>query len=169
MRYNKTLNIVRGGLFTALGLLFMYFAVLIPQNSLFFAGAASAIIPICIIMSGIKYSLLVYTATSLLGIFLPGSKTAILSYIFFFGIYGILKYYIERLRKLPFEIILKLITFNVSLIASVSVYKLLFITLPPFKLSLWLLYAAAQVVFLVYDYALTLFINIIYKYLDKNA
>jgi hypothetical protein len=169
MRNNKTLNIVRGGLFTALGLVFMYLAVLLPISSLFFAAVASVIIPICILVSGVRYSFLVYAATALLGIFLPGSKTMIISYILFFGLYGIAKYYIERLRSIPFEILLKMIFFNAALFSSFYIFKLLFLKLPSYKLSAELIFMGLQLIFLLYDYALTVFIYMANKYFNKSA
>lgn len=169
MKISRTLNIIRGGLFTALGLVFMYIAFLIPINSLFFGAAASAVIPICIMVSGTRYGLLVYISTALLSILLLGLRTITISYIIFFGLYGIIKYYIERLRRVSYEILLKLIFFNAALTLSFYLYRLLFLNIPSYKFPVWLILAALQFVFLIYDYALTIFIYLADKYLNKNA
>lgn len=169
MRNDKTLNIVRGGIFTALGLVFIYMASIFPTNKLFFLGIASAVMPICILTSGIKYGFLVYTATSILSALLPVSKGVLISYILFFGIYGIMKYYIESLKKIPYEILLKLIFFNAALSLSLFIYKLLFLSTPSFKFPVFLIFIGLQLIFLVYDYILTIFIYRVTKYLGKNA
>lgn len=169
MNNSKTLNIVRGGIFTALGLALMYIAAIAPTNRLFFAGASSIIIAASIVQIGVRWSLLVYISTAILGIFIPGPKFLIISYIFFFGIYGIIKYYIERIRKLPIELILKLVFFNAALAVAVFTYKLLFMYLPQIGYSLMLIFIGAQLVFLLYDYALTLIIHYIEKHFKKIA
>lgn len=169
MKNTKTSQVVKGGMFTALSIMFLYLAAVLPSNKLFFAGAASTIIPISILTIRISYSFLVYAAVSILGLFLPGPKFVVISYIVFFGLYGFIKYYIERLRKLPIEIILKMIFFNISLICAILVYKSLFIYIPEFNTPVKLIYAAIQPVFLIYDYALTLFIAFAEKKFLKNT
>lgn len=169
MKINKTLNVIRGGLFTALGLVFMYLAFLVPINSLFFGAAASAVIPICIMVSDARYGLLVYIATAILSLLLLGLRSVTISYILFFGLYGIVKYYIERLRKVPYEILLKLIFFNAALALSFYLYKLLFLNVPSYRFPVELILIGLQLMFLIYDYALTIFIYMVNKYFDKTT
>lgn len=167
MNNSKTLNIVRGGIFTALGLALMYIASIMPTNRLFFAAASSIVIVAAIVQIGVRWSVLVFISTAILSIFIPGPKFLNISYICFFGVYGIIKYFIEGLRKLPLELLLKLAFFNAALAAGVFIYKLLFMYFPQLNYSLIFIFICAQAVFLVYDYALTLIIHSIEKYLRK--
>ena len=89
-----------------------------------------------------------------------------LAYILFFGIYGIIKHYIEKIHKLTYEILLKLLTFNVLLLIIYFIMTAFIgnIVLP---YSLYIVFILAQIMFLVYDYALTLIITIYFNKIHK--
>lgn len=101
---------------------------------------------------------LFYAATSLLSFAIVPDKLEILPYVFFFGIYGLIKFYIELIKNIVFEYILKLFYFNICLFAAWYLVKLVFAAVIAVKLPLWALIAVLETGFLVYDYAYTLFI-----------
>lgn len=159
---SKTNSITRGGTFASLSILFIYLSSILPTNKLALLTLSSFIIIASIITIGIKASFIVYTSVSILSIFLVSSKGIALIYIIFFGLYGFLKLFIEKLRKLPLEIIIKFLFFNTILVLIYSLYEKLFtgvIDLSNFKFSIYLLVAAAQVIFIIYDYILSLFVS----------
>ena len=158
----KSKYIAESGILVALTTLILYIANLLPVSTLSFLSMASCLIPICIIRTNIKHAFLVYAASSILSLMLIPIRIS-MPYILFFGIYGIIKYYIEKIHKLPYEILLKLITFNILLVIAYLVITN-FITNLTFPYSTYIVYILAQVVFLIYDYALTLIITI---YLNK--
>ena len=163
----KSRYIAESGLLVALTLLILFATSIVPISTLSILTVASCLIPISIIRTSIKHTILVYIASSILSFFLVSTKIAIY-YTLFFGIYGIIKYTIEYLRNIPLEILLKLISFNILLGATYLITKSLLVIISP-NFSLWMLLIAAQGVFLVYDYALTLaisfFLNIFHKHL----
>lgn len=157
---NKTLNIARGGLFTALTVLIIYITGITPTSKLTLLTAASAIIPYSILTTGIRNSFVVYAASSALSIII-GFRGAALAYLIFFGLYGFVKYYVESLNKILYEILIKLVYYNISLYAIYMIYRSLFTSNFSTKLPIYVLIAGAQVAFFIYDYALTLLINYI--------
>lgn len=74
-----------------------------------------------------------------------------------------MKYFIEKLNKAVFEIILKLAYFNASLFILYTFYSKLFTASIPEGFPIYLLVIGAQVVFFVYDYALSIIIHYIRK------
>lgn len=165
---DRTRKITRGGLFTALSLLCVYISTIIPTSKLYLLGIASCILIISVITTGIKNSIIVYVATSVLCIILIGIKWNVLAYVILFGSYGFMKYYIERLNNLVLETILKLVFFNVAVLIIYYLFILLLGTKPNVKIPLAFAYIMLQPIFLICDYAITLFISYMRKHYLKN-
>lgn len=155
-------DITLAGLMTAVSIIVLYLTTIIPINTFAILTCASLIIPICILRSNLKTGFLVYIATSILGFFLV-PLNYFLMYSMFFGIYGIIKYFIERIRKTHIEIILKFGFFNIVFILALTVLKT-FIGDLNIKLPMWLFIIAAEAAFFIFDYALTILISF---YIEK--
>ncbi len=153
----KAKHIAENGIITALILAILYSASIIPISTLSILTVASCLIPISIIRTSIKNTILVYIASSILSFFLVTINIA-MYYILFFGIYGIIKYFIEKVKNVPIELILKLLIFNILLVVIYFIGINLLINLDV-KFPLYIIWIIAQVVFLIYDYALTLIIS----------
>ncbi|MFL0197675.1 hypothetical protein ACJDU8_19195 [Clostridium sp. WILCCON 0269] len=164
---NTTSYIAKGGLLTTIGVILVYLSGIVPINKAYLLALSSFIIPLAVIITNEKNAVAVYMSTSLLSILICGLKLTVLSYVVFFGLYGLAKYHIEKLRKLPIEIILKLVFFNLCLLILFLLYSLFFPGLLKIKVHLYLIIIVTQIVFLIYDYLLTLFINYINKYILK--
>ena len=108
----KSRDIAIGGILVALTIIVLYATSILPISTLAILTIASAIIPICIIRSNVQTSIFVYISSSLIAFFLVPINISLL-YFIFFGVYGIVKYFIERIRKENLEIILKLVFFNI--------------------------------------------------------
>ena len=160
----KTSHIAKGGILTAIGFIFIYLSTIMPVNKAYLLALASCIIPLSVITTNIKNAMVVYFSTSLLSLLICGVKITVISYIIFFGLYGLIKYYIEILRKLYLEFILKLLFFNIDLIMLFFIYKLFFPNLLTISMPIYIVIIAAQLSFLIFDYILTLFIN----YLNRS-
>jgi hypothetical protein len=158
----KSNNIAKGGIFAALSLILLYLASVFPTNKLFILGIASCIIPLSIMLTGVKNTIIVFSTVSLLSLFIIPSKLIAISYILIFGSYGFVKYFIEKLRNIPLEFVLKLLYFNISSSIIIFIYELVIIKIP--NINIYLLILAMQFAFIVYDYALTAFI----AYANKN-
>jgi len=161
----KSRYIAENGLLVALTVVLLYVASIIPISKLSILTVASCLIPISIIRTSIKNTILVYIASSVLSFFLVPTNIA-LYYTLFFGIYGIIKYIVEKTNNLPLEYLFKLIAFNILLLIIYLITKSFF-DISNSNLPLWTLWLAAQIVFLVYDYALTLAISFFLNRLNK--
>jgi hypothetical protein len=155
---NKSLKLARGGIYTAIGFLCIYLSSVIPVNKFYLMGIAACIIPISVITTGLKNSYIVYISTSLLSLIVLGLRGSVFSYIAFFGIYGFIKYYIEKLKNFYLEIALKLVFFNISLYLIFLLFKS-FIAMPTTKFPMPVIIIICEFVFLIFDYALSVFIT----------
>jgi hypothetical protein len=164
----NTLNIARGGLYTALGVLFIYLSSVAPTSKIYILSIACCIIPLSILTTSIKNSFLIYLATSLLSLLIVGFKGNVAAYILFFGLYGFAKYYIEKLRNIYFEIPLKLAFFNLTIGILYFLYKVFFADLIKINISIYAVMLMLQFVFIAFDYALTLFISYANRHLPKS-
>jgi hypothetical protein len=153
----KSKEIALSAVLVALTSIILYLNLLIPINTLSILTLASFIIPIAMIRGSIKSAFLVYIASTIIGFFfLP--INIVLLYGIFFGVYGIVKCYIEKLNKLYLEIIFKLLFFNAILFILLFLFNT-FLSTEIIKLPLWLIYVVSQPAFLIFDYALTLLIS----------
>lgn len=164
----KTSYISKGGLFTAFGVICVYLSTILPVNKLYLLAIASCIIPLSVITTNIKNAVVVYSATSILSILICGIKIQVIFYIIFFGLYGAIKYYIEKTRRIYVEFFLKLAFFNITMVFMFFIYKLFFPNILKLNISMYLIVIGGQFAFLIYDYVLTLFINTINKKLKKT-
>lgn len=159
--------IAKGGLLTAIGVILVYLSGIVPLNKTYLLTLSSFLIPLTVIITNEKIAFITYISTALLSFLICGLKGTVLSYVVFFGLYGLVKYYIEKIKKLPIEIILKLLFFNLCLLILFLLYSLFFPELLKIKFNLYLIIAGIQIIFLIYDYLLTLFIEYINKYILK--
>ncbi len=164
MLLNKGKSIAYGGIITALSIIFIYLSTIIPFNKIFFLACASFLIPIGVIFTSLKNCWLIYISSALLSLLLIGFKGNVFFYILFFGPYGIIKNYIEKLNNLPLEIILKLLYFNGSIALIYVLFKTFISTLKNIPIPIPMFILIAQIIFLIFDYILTLFIYNISKY-----
>lgn len=157
---NKTSSLAKGGMYTALSLIMIYFANILPTSKLTFLAIAASIIPLSILTTDIKNSVAVFAATSILS-FLLGLRGAAITYALFFGLYGFVKYFIEKLRKLPLELAMKLIFFNISFFSIYFIYKAMFLDIPVVKLPIYLIIIVLEIAFIAYDYVMSIIITYI--------
>lgn len=157
MKYLKAKDLALGGILVALTLVTLFISLIIPINTFAILTISSCFVPIAIMRCNIKTGVFVYIASSIIGLlFIP--LDIMIPFVLYFGIYGLIKFYIEKLKNMPLEIILKLVFSNIMLIIG----YLLFIKLVApinVKFPMWILFILAQVAFIIFDYALTLIIT----------
>ena len=178
----KAKDIALGGILVALTTMVLYSTSILPISTLVILTIASSLIPVCIIRSNIKTSIFVYISSSLIAFFLVKINIAFL-YFIFFGVYGIIKYFIERIRKEKIEIVLKLIVFNtvfiigfiimqnilgINLISGLEVLISRFFDISSKTIASIILWIVAQPIFLIYDYAMTMIITFYMERIHKN-
>ena len=153
----KAKEITFGGIMVALGVLVLYFTTVIPINTLALLTLASCLIPITILRSNLKLGTMVYVATSFISFFILPINY-FLMYALFFGVYGLIKYFIEKIGTMPIEIVIKLIFFNIILFLLISFLNSFMVDLK-INLPMWQFIIASEICFLVYDYAITIIIS----------
>ena len=112
----QTKKLAISGIMTAVTVILLYLENIAPTGRLGFYALAAFVTAIVVIECGIYYAFLFYAASSALAFFLVPNKLEVFPYLLFLGIYGIVKYLIERVNKRVYQYILKLAFFNVILI-----------------------------------------------------
>lgn len=146
-------RITLAALLTALSLVVLWAAVLAPWGRIGLISVAGLMPTAAVISAGPMAGGLCWAGTSLLALILLPGKDCGLLYLFFFGLYPLIKYATERLRRLPLELVLKLVFFNAVFTVLWFGFRSIFLwSLPQAEKLGWLLYPAGNVVFLAYDY-----------------
>lgn len=153
---------------TAISLVTLYFAALIPSGRLGMTAAAGLFPAAAVVSCGLTAGFLCYGGTAILAFLLLTDKGLALLYLVFFGLYPMVKGLIERLRRLPLEFLLKLLFFNaVFTLVLLAASGLLFSMIPWEDLPLGLLYLAGNVVFLLYDFGFSKVIGFYTQRVDR--
>lgn len=155
-------KIAYGGILLALNTILLLLINVIPINTLFIMGVASLIISIVIMEWGPKSGVIFYIGTVILSFIVMTNKVQWVAYILTFGVYGLVKYFIEQDRQIYIEYILKLIFANIMIFILYLILKS-FIQIP---INI-ILVLAFEVVFLIYDYVYTSFIGYYNEKLKK--
>ena len=148
---------------TALTVVCLYGSVMIPTGKITLLALTSLCILATVIQTGTKYAWLQFFAASIIGFLLVPFKAQILLFTLFIGYYPIAKKYIEQIRSLWIEWIVKILFFLAILILAyflLTTFLLSFINFGPIldlALShLALVFLIALLVFIMYDYFLSL-------------
>ncbi len=148
----------------AISVVTLYLQTILPIANFTLYMLSSFYIAFVILESGQKAGWIFYAASCLLSLIIIPDKVFLVPYILFFGLYGLVKYYSEKLGKMPIEIVIKLVFFNFSLGIIVIFFKELVlgsIKLP--DLPIVLLMIAFEIAFLAYDYLYTMVIGFYLK------
>ena len=111
-------KVAYSGILLALNIILLILVNIIPMNTLFLLGLASLPIAIVIMEYGPKAGILFYIGSVLLSFMIMANKAQWILYVFTFGIYGLVKYIIEKDRSFIQEYILKLLVANILIILS---------------------------------------------------
>ncbi|HOJ10155.1 MAG TPA: hypothetical protein PK733_06135 [Clostridiales bacterium] len=156
---SNTKKIALNGILGALTVICLLLAAILPTTKLSLYAFSSFFVSIIIMEYKVAAGWAFYIATNLVAFIVVPDKIRIIPYTVFFGLYGIIKYYTERIKNAPLEYILKYLYFNLCLAAAVFLVEKLFLVSENIKLPLWAAVIIFQFVFLLYDYAYTLFIK----------
>ena len=159
-------KVALGAMIMALCCLFMLATSLFPFASFAFPAIAGVLLVFLNLEFSKKWALLVYIGVSLLSFILSSDHTAIISFVVFFGYYPIIKGVIEKINKRAVEWLLKLLLFNAAIAIGILLTILLFgmdILIAEYsefgKIGLGIFILACEIVFVVYDIALTRLIS----------
>ena len=164
MGKNKTSSIALGGICLALTVIFIFAGSAVPGIELTLFAVSSLFTAVMIMESGVRGGIILYAAAVLLSIVIVPYKTSVIPYVIFFGYYGILKFFTEKLGSALLQLAAKALFFAVVLcIGFIGFRELLLgsISLPDYPV--WILIIAGVAMLLVYDYIYTLIINFYLK------
>ena len=159
----KTYSLALSGICLAFAVICVSAASIVPGAELTLYSISGIFTGVIILETGVKGGALFYVGAVLLSLVLSPNKINVIPYIFFFGIYGFIKYYAEKLKSLVAQMAVKVLSFASVFFVAFTCFKDLFfgnITLP--DVSLWLLAIGGIALFVLYDYIYTLAI-LIYK------
>ena len=157
-------KVALGGILTAVSLIFLYFAFYLPSMKLTMYFLAGIIPGLILVEMGVKQAWMLYAATSVLSFIILGNAVNTITYIFAFGLYPIIKFYIEKSRRLIIQIILKLVYFNTAIALIYVLWTKLFAFNVAASIPMTWIIIGAQPAFLFYDY---IFTKVIFYYCDK--
>ena len=163
---NNIRKISLTGILSAFIVIVLFLESIAPTGRLGFYVLAGFILSVIIMEAGAKWAWASYVVTCAAGFLVVPEKLNLLPYVLFFGIYTILKYHIESLRKTWLEILLKFAAFNLFLWPTWSIMK----TFLPQSLTSGTMMIVtgivSQVVFVLYDILFTAWIRF---YFEKIA
>jgi len=155
---SRVKRITLSGILLALTVICVFLAAVAPTSKLSLYALSSLFISVIIIEFGEKSGWIFYLASVILSVLLV-PRLEVIPFAVFFGIYGLIKLYIEKINSRIAEYILKLAYFNICLI--LGLFFLKEIILGGIKLStpVYIIAVVLEVVFVIYDYIYTLFIR----------
>jgi len=156
---NSTRDITYSGILLAILMIVLYIYTISPTNKLILLMFASFIIGIELSETSIKYAIIFYFASFLLTLIFPINKLSLLLYYSFFGIYGLLKYYIEKIKIIILEYIIKAALFVTIFLLNITYIKLLLPKLV-IQFPVYILLLLSFIAFLLYDYLYTLIMQL---------
>lgn len=159
---NMSKKIAYSGILLAVNIILLLMTNIIPMNTMFLMGLASLPVSIIIMEYKIKTGIVFYIASVILSFIIIQNKVQWVMYVFTFGIYGLIKYFIEKGRPVYVELLLKLCFANAVIIVLCILLKTLVII--PINIITIL---GFQLVFVIYDYVYSLFIDYYNEKLKK--
>ena len=149
---NKTRTITLSALFSALCVVSLYIASVLPTGQLGITALASLFVAAAVVETGLGSGVSVFIISSALSVLMVPVKTAPFLYVMFFGYYPVVKNLVERIGRVALQWLAKLIIFNASLTLAFFTLKELFIAFTSRSYGNALLYIAGNAVFILFDF-----------------
>lgn len=156
----STFKIAFGGICLALTLVFMGLASFVPGIELTLFLITSLFTAVMVVETGVGGGILLYVAAVVLGLFIIPSKPGLIPYIFCFGYYPVLKYFIEMINSRPAQLAAKIVFFAAVLSAGLLFFKELIasaVNFPDYPVAILII--GGTVMLLLYDFILTYLIG----------
>lgn len=153
-RKSKAVQVAYPAILGALAVVLVYLACLAPTGQWGIVAAAGLLPAAAVVSVGLKAGFLCWAGAAILALLLAPDKFCALLFAVLFGLYPMVKSLAEGLRKKPVEYLLKLVFFNAAFTALYLTMAAAMLGSLPEILgsSVWVLYLAANAVFLAYDY-----------------
>lgn len=151
-------RITLSGILLAFTVICVFLAATLPTSKLSLYAVSSLFLSVIIIEFGARAGWAFYLASGVLSAVLV-PRLEVIPFIVFFGLYGLIKLYIERLHNRMLEYVLKLVFFNICLALGLVFLKEFIMTGISLSAPIYIIAGLLELVFVVYDYIYTLFIR----------
>ena len=156
---NETKKLTIGAMMAALAVAVLYLGSLIPSMDLVMDLAAGLIVGTVVAAAGIKAGLLCCVASGILALILVPNKGAALLFLVAFGLYPVVKSWLETRNRRALEWVGKFVYFNVVLaFCTAFLWEFLFAGI---KAPLPVIFVGGILFFLLYDYLFSRWMTIL--------
>lgn len=158
MKNKLAFRISLGGVITAICVFSMFCTGFLPMLDYTIPTFAGFLMVIMIVETGAKWAVTTYAAVCFLSLLVTPNYQATLLFLLFMGYYPILKVYLDKLKNKTLSWIIKYAVFNAAIIVFFLLFQYIFMSEDMFegmemfgKYAAFVLWAAANVFFLIYD------------------
>lgn len=155
---NRVKGIALGGILAAFVVICVFLASILPTSVLTLYAVSSLFISVIIIEFGAKAGWTFYLVSSILSAVLV-PRLEVVPFVVFFGIYGLIKFYTEKIQSRILEYILKFVYFNICLLLGLFFLKEIILVGVNISAPIYIVAGLLELVFILYDYVYTLFIR----------
>lgn len=161
----SSVKVSLGGLVAALNLVLMLLTSVIPFGTFAFPTFAGILLVLIVFNLGYGWAAAVYFVTAVLSFLLVTDKEAALYYTAFLGFYPIVKGLIERISSKILQYGIKLVLFNVCIVAAFFI-GITLLSIPKESFSLfgvylpWVFLLLGNGFFVIYDLCVTRLVTI---------
>ena len=161
-RSGAAAKVAYSAILSALALILVYLGSVVPTGSWGIVAAAGLLPAAAVISVSLTAGFLCWAASAVLAFLLAPDKLCALLFGVLFGLYPMVKSLVEQLQKKPLEYVLKLAFFNAAFtVVYLTMAGAVAASLPQvLGSSVWVLYGAANIVFLLYDYGFSKLIGL---------
>lgn len=169
---NKSVGVAFCGILTALCTVLMLLTGLVTVGTYALPAIAGLLLIVIVIEMGSAWAWPVYIAVSILSVLLAADKEAAVLYVLFFGYYPVLKANIEKTGKKYSAWVLKLLVFNISMVACFFI-SIMLLGVPEESFTIngwylpWLFLVVGNITFIIYDYAISSLVLTYYQRFHK--
>ncbi len=168
-------KVALGGICSAVCLLMMFCSGFLPMLDYTIPTFAGFLMVVMIVEADKRWAIATYAAVSLLCIFITPNYEASLLFILFMGYYPILKFDLDRKKNKLLIRAVKFIIYNIAIVIYYNLFKHLLTNVDMLeglemfgKYAIAVLWALAQVCFILYDYALTVLTEVYINWFRKK-
>lgn len=175
MRQKRSFQIALGGIICALGIVVLMMTGVIPFATYSLPCIAGLLLVVVVVECGSKWAWICYAATSLLAVMITPDREAAIMYIALFGYYPMVKQQLEKRFSKGTEWICKMGLFNVAVIiaywTAINLLGMGYLMeeMGEFgQYSLLVMLALGNVIFILYDIAMTRMLSVYIFVLRKK-
>ena len=151
-RRGRTKQIAVCAVLSALSLVLLYLASLLPTSRLALVAVAGLLPALAVMAYGVGWGFSTFLVTAALALLILPTKDAAVVYCLFFGHYPVVKSLIERLNRFWLEWVLKLLWANLLILVCWLLFRaILFHMISMQSVATLVLFLAGNVAFIVYD------------------